>query len=224
MRIDPRASPHSVANACYYCGSNLRVICATMDAQRMQIPDMSAVSYVQVLDSFNRLSVLAHGIATSAVEGATVGSVRIKRKRAIPSLPAGIVPVTEDEFSITLGSTIGSFPIDSSNSNTAVAGVASFAQTLSECVELLSLAYNAWASLMLRLVPTPPGQIVEEAMERDLQPGDDAQPARTLQASYLCKHCEKRYKPALEIIALLLSGTAALLAPLMTAAKLVAEW
>lgn len=68
------------------------------------------------------------------------------------------------------------------------------------------------------------GQIVEEATERDLQPGDASEPARTLQASYLCRTCTKEYKPVLEIIALLLGNTFAVLTPLFTAAKLIAEW
>lgn len=93
---------------------------------------MSAVNYVRVLDNFNQLSILAHDVATTAQAGATVGSVRIKRQRAIPSLPAGVIPVTEDSFSVILGSTIGSFPIFSNNSNAAVARVASYAETLSE--------------------------------------------------------------------------------------------
>jgi len=188
----------STSNACYYCNDILRVICTTIDSQRMQIPDVSAVNYVRVLDNFNQLSILAHDVATTAQAGATVGSVRIKRQRAIPSLPAGVIPVTEDSFSVILGSTIGSFPIFSNNSNAAVARVASYAETLS--------------------------QIVEEATERDLQPGDASEPTRTLQASYLCRTCTKEYKPVLEIIALLLGNTFAVLTPLFTAAKLIAEW
>jgi len=70
------------------------------------------------------------------------------------------------------------------------------------------------------------GTIVEQATSLDLQPADaaDAANARTLQVSYLCRSCAKRYKPTLEIIALLITGVFGVLAPAFALAKMVAEW
>lgn len=96
------------------------------------MPDQSATSYVSILDSFNQLSVYAHQIVTTAQEGATVGSVRINTHRKVDGLESGVLPYDRDEFMVTLGSTMGSFPIFANSSNAGVARVAEYARTLSE--------------------------------------------------------------------------------------------
>lgn len=71
------------------------------------------------------------------------------------------------------------------------------------------------------------GTIVEQATSLDLQPAEAASSVdnlRTLQVSYLCRSCVKRYKPTLEIIALLITGVFGVLAPAFALAKMVAEW
>lgn len=71
------------------------------------------------------------------------------------------------------------------------------------------------------------GTIVEQATSLDLQPAEsasDASNARTLQLTYLCRVCVKKYKPVLEIIAILITGVFGVLAPLFAIAKMVAEW
>ncbi|KAK9899679.1 hypothetical protein P389DRAFT_164727 [Cystobasidium minutum MCA 4210] len=194
-------SEGSTVNSCYYCGPDLRVLCSTVDSERAQVPDQSATSYVSILDSFNQLSVYAHQIVTTAQEGATVGSVRINTHRKVDGLESGVLPYDRDEFMVTLGSTMGSFPIFANSSNAGVARVAEYARTLST--------------------------IVEQATSLDLQPADAASSSanqRTLQVSYLCRACVKRYKPTLEIIALLITGVFGVLAPAFALAKLVAEW
>ena len=68
------------------------------------------------------------------------------------------------------------------------------------------------------------GTLVEQATSLDLQPADASGQPRTLQASYICEQCRKRYKPTLEIIALLITGIFGVLTPAFAFAKLVAEW
>lgn len=133
----PKCSLHldsegSTVNSCYYCGPDLRVICSTVDSERAQVPDQSASAYVAILDAFNQLSVYAHAIVSSAQEGAIVGSVRINTHRKVDGLEAGVLPYDSDEFIVTLGSTLGSFPITNTSANAGVVRVADYARILSE--------------------------------------------------------------------------------------------
>jgi len=125
-------SEGSTVNSCYYCGPDLRIICSTVDSERAQVPDQSASAYVSILDAFNQLSVYAHAVVSTAQEGATVGSVRINTHRKVPGLDAGVLPYDTDEVTVTLGSTMGSFPITSTSANAGVARVADYARTLSK--------------------------------------------------------------------------------------------
>lgn len=118
-------------NSCYYCGPDLRIICSTVDSERSQVPDQSASAYVSILDAFNQLSIYGHAIVSSAQEGATVGSVRINTHRKVEGLDAGVLPYDSDEFMVTLGSTLGSFPVFANSSNAGVARLADYARTLS---------------------------------------------------------------------------------------------
>lgn len=222
-------------NSCYYCGPDLRVICSTVDSERAQVPDQSASAYIAILDAFNQLSVYAHAIVSSAQEGATVGSVRINTHKKVQGLDQGVLPYDEDEFTVTLGSTMGSFPINTDSANAGVARVAEYARSLSESGLLVPFFPNFSSQYHLpksHCFPVPPctllrsGTIVEQATSLDLQPADaaDGQNLRTLQVSYLCQNCVKRYKPTLEIIALLITGVFGVLAPAFALAKLVAEW
>lgn len=172
-------SEGSTLNTCYYCGPDLRILCTTVDSERSQIPDSSADAYVSILDSFNTLSVQAHQIATTAQEGATVGSVRINVHRPVAGLEPGVLKYSDSLFMVTLGTTLGSFPIYANSSNSGVAQVARTAESLST--------------------------LVEQATSLDLQPANGSGQPRTLQASYICRDCRKRYKPTLEIIALLIT-------------------
>lgn len=124
-------SEGSTVNSCYYCGPDLRIICSTIDSERSQVPDQSASAYVSILDAFNQLSIYGHAIVSSAQEGATVGSVRINTHRKVEGLDAGVLPYDSDEFMVTLGSTLGSFPIFANSSNAGVARLADYARTLS---------------------------------------------------------------------------------------------
>lgn len=93
---------------------------------------MSASAYVSILDAFNQLSIYAQAIVTSAQTGATVGSVRINTHKKVAGLDAGVLPYDNDEFTVTLGSTQGSFPITTTSANAGVARLAEYARTLSE--------------------------------------------------------------------------------------------
>lgn len=110
---------------------DLRVLCTTVDSERSQVPNPSAANYLGILDQFNQLSVYAHSVVTTAQEGAVVGSVRINVHRKVDGLDAGVLPYNENSLTVTLGSTLGSFPIYSNNSVAGVARVAEYAQTLS---------------------------------------------------------------------------------------------
>lgn len=96
---------------------------------------MSYSSYESVASNFTVLSTQAHAIASSFRSGATVLSVRINTQRnlvgKVKGMEAGVLPFTEDLFEVQLGTTAGLFPIDTSNSNAAVALVARAAGSLS---------------------------------------------------------------------------------------------
>lgn len=195
------SNENSVISSCYYCGTQLRTICTTVDSMRTQVPDSSVNSYTKLLNNFTTLSGYAHDIADTAIPGVTVGSVRIHTTRAVPGLPVDVLPNgNSSTFTVSLGSSIGLVAISATDSN---AGVSTVARTAAQLAAL-----------------------VEESTERDLQPSqsDTNGQQRTLQLQYLCKTCQKVWKPTLEIIALLITGVFGVLSPAFGLAKMFAEW
>ena len=96
---------------------------------------MSYSSYESIASNFTVLSTQAHAIANTFRSGTTVLSVRINTQRnlvgKVVGVEAGVLPFTEDSFSVQLGTTAGLFPVDTSNSNAGVALVARTAAALS---------------------------------------------------------------------------------------------
>ncbi|GAA5903085.1 hypothetical protein JCM6882_006963 [Rhodosporidiobolus microsporus] len=192
-------SDSSTTSTCYYCGPNLRLLCTAVDSERTSIPAQSAADYQALLSQYFILFTKLHTVATTAFEGATVGSLQMVRHVKLDSLASGVLPWDESSMSVSLGTTFGAIPISTNDTSSSVASIASSALALSDYIETVT--------------------------SRDLQPdeGDATSSARTLLVNYICKSCEKVYKPWREIFAVILSSTTALLSALFAFYKLVAE-
>ena len=68
--------------------------------------------------------------------------------------------------------------------------------------------------------------MVEESTTTDLQPGSPSsdQQERTLETAYVCNRCQRRRRPVLELIALIIPAIFGILTPAFSVAKMLAEW
>ncbi|GAA5861657.1 hypothetical protein JCM8547_000696 [Rhodosporidiobolus lusitaniae] len=185
-------SDSSTTTSCYYCGPNLRMLCTSVDSERTSIPTQSALDYQQLLEQYATLFTQLHTTSTSAVADATVNSLQMVRHVRLNQLAAGVQPFNESSFEVRLGTTRGFVPISMSSSNGAASGLAEQAEALSS--------------------------FIEQVTSRDLQPdtGDTTSPRRTLLVNYICTECRDVYKPWYEILAILLTSTAALSSTALT--------
>lgn len=182
--------------SCYYCGSALRVLCTAVDSERTQLAGDPATQKVDLGNLFTNYRNQIQAIATSTYEGGIILASRIITTRALPTdiVQPGVLPHNVSSSSVVLGTTIGSSVVFANSSNTALAAVA---------VTGLSI-----------------GTLAEQATSQDLESTDNP---RTLQASYICKQCQRHYKPTLEIFAVVSAAIFAVLTPAFAALRIIAE-
>ncbi|KAH8928469.1 hypothetical protein BT69DRAFT_1346560 [Atractiella rhizophila] len=192
-------SESSTTATCYYCGTNLRILCTVVDSERTQLAISGQVAIQDLLLSYVNVSNSAHQIATTFMNGSTVLSVKMFHHNTISGVPDGVIPYTDTITQVVLGTTSGSWPVFDDNTDPAVAQLVRDATSLSSQLEIVA--------------------------SRDLMPdvGDTTTPQRTLLVDYLCKQCKKVYKPAIEVISIIIASVAAVLAPAFVLMKMLAE-
>ncbi|KAI5479129.1 hypothetical protein MNV49_004129 [Pseudohyphozyma bogoriensis] len=195
LHLDTQAS---TTYTCYYCGSDLRILCSVVDSERTSIPISPQLAYQELLGEYDALGYLARKIVNTAMPKGTVTAVRMDRHEVIPSLASGILPFTASSINVALGTTLGFLPIDETDTDAQIAAVASSAKNLSS--------------------------FIEQITTQDLQPAvRNATNLRTLSADYLCTTCTKQYKSVLEIVAILIGATFGVLSPAFALLKLLTE-
>lgn len=195
------------------------MLCTTVDSERTQLAGDPASTRVDLGAAFTRLRNQIQAVATTAYDGGIVLSARMITKRYIQStiVDSGTLPYNASSSSVILGTTIGSSVVFANDTNSALANIAVNGNALGT-QEVPNLCNRRL--LIISNSTRVTGVLAEQATSEDIQPSGRP---RTLQASYTCKKCEKRYKPTLEIFAVVGAAIFAILTPAFAAARIIAE-